>query len=324
APVLVEPRDELGEGEDRVLAQPARHGAGMAGLPLAHDALVADVAADAGDDRRRPFARHHHRALLDVQLEEGGDVALVDEGGALPHLRDVDADTGERLREAARTVALPQVEVLRVQRAEQDGGADVGLAEPGRFLAAQADDAHRPRRRDPLTLHAREHHQPGEHAGRSVQVAPAGHGIEVRADEDVGARRLVGQRDDEVVAGIARGDEPLARGEPLHHAHGRRLALGKGLAGDADPVEAELAQLREDLDGERLPVTLVAYRMSERFHSRASASSGAALPSTTAPTSALTSAMPRRAQKAASPSMISIIAMGPTTAVGPTRPARAP
>ena len=70
----VEMGDQFGGGEHRVVAQPARHRAGMSGFADAFDDAVADVAADAGDDPDRQFARNQHRALLDVQLDPGGQL----------------------------------------------------------------------------------------------------------------------------------------------------------------------------------------------------------------------------------------------------------
>ena len=55
--MLVEMGDQLGTGEHRVVPQPARHGAGMAGLADTFDHAMADIAADAGDDADRQIAR---------------------------------------------------------------------------------------------------------------------------------------------------------------------------------------------------------------------------------------------------------------------------
>src|SRR5690606_36030132 len=91
-PMLVHARDQLGGGEDGVAAQPARYGAGMAGLAEALNGAVADIAANAGDDGDRPAAVDQYRSLLDMGLEEEPDPARIDERFACRHQVDRDAD----------------------------------------------------------------------------------------------------------------------------------------------------------------------------------------------------------------------------------------
>ena len=73
--MLVEAHQQFGHGQHRVVAQPARHRARVCRLAAAHDAAMADVAANACDQPDRLLARDQHRALLDVQLHPAGEPA---------------------------------------------------------------------------------------------------------------------------------------------------------------------------------------------------------------------------------------------------------
>jgi hypothetical protein len=91
------------------------------------------------------LARHHDRPLLDVQLEKGADGARLDERLAGRDPLHVGAGLFHVFGERAAAVAVPALEVAPGELAEQRIRAEIGLAEPGAFLAAQPEHRQRPR-----------------------------------------------------------------------------------------------------------------------------------------------------------------------------------
>ena len=196
--------DQFGGGEHRVVAQPARHGAGMAGLADAFDGAMAQIAANAGDHRHRQVARHQHRALLDMQFEPGGD-AWRDRAGARP------ARCASR-RRRRRAIASPSVaaaadlrhrQVVGRQFAEQRRGADIGPAEPGAFLAAQGVELDGPRRREPsrAAAPAPAARRPPRPRRRNCRPAAPNRGASRRRGTAAPDRALAGH--DQIGGGIA-------------------------------------------------------------------------------------------------------------------------
>ena len=138
APMAVEMGDEFGRREHRIMPQPARHRAGMAGLADAFDDAVADVAADARDDADRQIARHQHRALLDVQFEPRGECFRVEPAARPFSTRSTSTPTSRMHSPSVRSasVAFAARSVGR-QFAEQRARSHIGLAEAGALFAAQ-------------------------------------------------------------------------------------------------------------------------------------------------------------------------------------------
>ena len=187
APVPVEMRDQLGGGEHRVVAQPARHRAGMPGLADALDHAVADIAANAGDDADRQFARDQHRALLDVQFDPGGE-PLRHRAAARPLPRD----RRRRRRRACIPSSVSPVSVLGaarsagVRRPNSAREPDIGLAEARAFLAAQPVELDGAARLEAVAGKAAQDRKAGDHAGRAVEIAALRHRIEMRAAGEEG------------------------------------------------------------------------------------------------------------------------------------------
>ena len=147
SPVPVEMGDQLGGGEHGIAAQPARHGAGMPGFADTFDHAMANIAANAGHDPDRQVARHQHRALLDVQFQPGRDAARRRAVARPCAMRSTSAPTLRMQSINGRPVtACGAARSSARQPAEQRARPDIGLAEPGAFLAAQAVELQGPAR----------------------------------------------------------------------------------------------------------------------------------------------------------------------------------
>ena len=118
----------------------------MSGLAEAVDGVVADVAANAGNDGQRQFARDHHRALLDMQFEKGAHAPRVEQRLLAADGVEVGAGAEHAVGECFAGIALDERQVVGVEQAEEGARTDVGLAEPGAFFAAEGDDLQRQRR----------------------------------------------------------------------------------------------------------------------------------------------------------------------------------
>ena len=111
-------------GEEGVVAQVHRGAARVAGLAGERDRVALD--AEAADHGRRGLAHLlQPRALLDVQLEVGGDVRQL----GLAHRVEVDAVLGERVRQRD---ALRVLEVANRVGVERAGGGARSRAVSGR------------------------------------------------------------------------------------------------------------------------------------------------------------------------------------------------
>ena len=114
-------------GEERVVAQVHRRAAGVAGLAGERDRVALD--AEAADHRRGGLARLlQARALLDVQLEVGGDVRQL----GLAHRVEVDVVLLQRVRERDALVVLELAHRVGVERAGGGGRAEQACARSAR------------------------------------------------------------------------------------------------------------------------------------------------------------------------------------------------
>ena len=177
--------DHLGGGRQRIAAKAHRHRAGVAGEP-AHRDDQADGAVDGRDGRARVALVVEHRPLLDVQLQIGGDVALLARAAAIGI--GVAAGRGERIAHAD-ALAVAGVEDGGLQRADQRaGGEKVGRKAHALLLAERH---HLDGVVEPLAAagHVADRGDGGQHAEIAVVLAGIDHGVDVRAEHDRGARR---------------------------------------------------------------------------------------------------------------------------------------
>ena len=109
-------RPKRAGGEERVVAQVHRRAARVAGLAGERDRVALD--AEAADHRRGGLARLlQPRALLDVQLEVGGDLRQL----GLAHRVEVDAVLLQRVGERDALVVLEAADRVGVERARRGG-----------------------------------------------------------------------------------------------------------------------------------------------------------------------------------------------------------
>ena len=200
--------DDPRGGGERVRAQAHRHGAGVPAAPAERD-LDADHAGDRRDDPERHAVLGEHRPLLDVRLDEAR--------GARPQpaapRQLPEPERRERLAEAD-SVGVPQVGLVRLERAADRTAAEDPAAEARALLEPEGDDRERPRaaaaRADRLGRVER-----GEHAERPVEAAAVERRVEVRSAPHLGQRRVgAGGTAVEVARGV-RGDlEPRVAHPP--------------------------------------------------------------------------------------------------------------
>ena len=135
----------------------------MAGLAGEGDRVALD--AEAADHGRGGLARLlQARALLDVQLEVGGDVGQL----GLAHRVEVDVVLLQRVRERDALVVLEVADRVGVERARGGGRAEQAAAEARALLVGPVDQLQRDRRR--LALVAAQHLERGA-AGRGSRRA---------------------------------------------------------------------------------------------------------------------------------------------------------
>ena len=105
-------------GNESVVAQRHRRGAGMIGLALKYDLDPPDT-DDRGNDADIERPRFEHDALLDVQLEKSADIVAL---GPI-ELIGIAADAPQRI--AQRLAAgLGEIEHLAIERAGHAAAAD--------------------------------------------------------------------------------------------------------------------------------------------------------------------------------------------------------
>src|SRR3569623_1345548 len=231
---------ELGRGEERVLAQVDRRGAGVRGLTDELEAVALD-AHRAEHDADRLLQLLEHRPLLDVELEIRDRLLRLEVLRRRLELIEIDPVLGERIWQL-HARAIDEVSELstRIECTGGRRGAPQRPPEPCAFFIGPVDEVDRQLR---LAMLAQDL-EPGEPAEAALEPAAAGHGIEVAADHEA-LRRLAADGRPQISRRIALGrDAALAelRGEPLAGLAPRRSprgALGAALVG---------GQLRELLE----------------------------------------------------------------------------
>jgi hypothetical protein len=96
----------------------------MRGLALADDAPVPEIAEDSRDDAERHAARFEHRPLLDVNLEECGDLAWVEQRVAPSNRGNVGADICQMRTKRTTGVDARLLKISLREEAEQRPCAD--------------------------------------------------------------------------------------------------------------------------------------------------------------------------------------------------------
>src|SRR5581483_10868174 len=321
--------DQLGCGEHRVPAQPARHRARVAGFAEAlHDA-VPHIAADAGDDADRQLARGEHRPLLDMQLDPGGQPRAVNERLAARDALDIGTDRAHAGRERLTRIRTVHLEIGGGEAAEQRARAHIGFAETRALLAAQSEELDRTARLETLAREAAQDGEAGNDARTAVEITALRHGIEMRAAGDprqVGLR--AGQGDDQIGAGVALDRKAAGARFAFDEIECARFAWSVARAGDADAVASQLGETLEQGLGERLILGAgeragrVGALHDPGLTQARSASSASSM--TTPPIRSDTRGISRCRQKVRSPSMIWIIAAGCRKVAVPTCTAAAP
>ena len=209
-------RPKRAGGQERVVAQVHRRRARVAGLAGERDRVALD--AEAADHGRGGLARLlQPRALLDVQLEIGGDVGQL----GLAHRVEVDVVLLQRVRERDALVVLEVADRVGVERARRGGGAEQAAPEARALLVGPVDQLQRDRGR--LALVRAQHLDRGQQAEAAVEPAAVRHGVDVRADDDdllalAGDRRPQVPGDVALDRGVGLGElaeQPLARRAPV-------------------------------------------------------------------------------------------------------------
>ena len=117
--------------------------------------LMTNVAADAGNDARAGILlTRESRSLLDMEFEEGGDPARVDDGLSRCERLRVEPAGGDAFAERFARRAVLERKVGFLEASHHAERADIGLPEEGAFLAAHHQNAVVAKRRDALAAHA--------------------------------------------------------------------------------------------------------------------------------------------------------------------------
>ena len=150
----------------------------MAGLAGERDRVALD--AEAADHRRGGLARLlQARALLDVQLEVGGDVGQL----GLAHRVEVDVVLLQRVRERDALVVLEVADRVGVERARRRRMSRAG-ERPKRAPSSSAQSISFSVTAGVSPLCARRTSSAAQHAEAAVEPAAVRHGVDVRADDD--------------------------------------------------------------------------------------------------------------------------------------------
>ena len=124
----------IGRGDQRVLAQRHRRGAGVVGGALKHD-LDAPDADDRGDDADIERLGFQYDALFDVQFEEGAHVRTLRLGQPIR----IAADLAQRIAQGF-AAGIGQVEHRRIESSGHTAAADAGQTIFARLLGEKIDD----------------------------------------------------------------------------------------------------------------------------------------------------------------------------------------
>ena len=150
----------------------------------------AQTAADARDETDRKLLCLEHRALLDMQLDEGGDVLPFQVALTAEDRRRVAAGLGQMLAQGPAIVRTAHVKRLGVEPAEGRMRADIGAVEPGGLLGPDGHDGDVAPGPDAEPAEAGKSREPRHHPGSAVEIAALGHGIHMRADDEAWQRAI--------------------------------------------------------------------------------------------------------------------------------------
>ena len=158
---------------------------------------------------------------------------------------DIGAAARHGFAQHACAIAVRAFQCGGGQLAQQGQRAEVGLAVPGAFLAAQCQNAQW-RSLFVAAAQLKQHQHAGDNACQSVEVAALRHGIGMRANDDVGFRPgLLWQAQPQVAGSIPFMTQAQVFGPVLKYAQRGRLAFAIAFTGDAQAVTGGFANLRE-------------------------------------------------------------------------------
>ena len=230
--------DEARGAQKRVFAQPHGRGAGV-GVLAGDGDLVPAHALHALDDADHAVFGFEDRALLDVQLEQGGE--LVRAGFLFAAI----ADAPELVAEGFAVAVGAGVGVVGGEHAGEHAGGEHGRGEARAFLVGPVDDLDGCVGLVAGAMQGAQRFERGKDAERAVELAAGRLGVEVRAHGDRGQGGVFGavlaRPAREHVADLVdrdRAAERLAlRLEPVAHLAveiGQREAADAALWGGAD------------------------------------------------------------------------------------------
>ena len=195
----------LSGGEEGVAAHRNRRRPGVRGLAdepqnVALDAVSADHRAGGSPHR------FEHGPLLNVELEVGAWVALLERAAGLGHAVEVDAVLGQGVHEPHALAIDEATHAVGHETAAGTRRPEQAARETRPLLVGEVDDGQRDRRRCALVAAQRLHAR--KHAERTVEPAAVGHRVEVAADDD-GVWTRARQRDPVVSGGVGFRAQPL-------------------------------------------------------------------------------------------------------------------
>ncbi len=176
--VLGHEPDHRGRGHCGIAAAVHRRGAGMVGAAIEQNLDPGD-AGDRLDHADGDLVLLQDDALLDMQLEKGGDVASgggVQFGDGAAHAFD---GRGQTLAPGCRIIQM-----RGCQPAGHGAAADAGEAEVARLLGQEIDQLDGVAMGLAAFLQHAQHLQPGQHAGDAVEASAVRDGVGVRAQHD--------------------------------------------------------------------------------------------------------------------------------------------
>ena len=254
-------RAEVGHPAEGVAAHVHRRRAGVVGLALQRHGPVEDAGDRLGhaDVVSGPL---QHRALLDMQLQEAGDVGEVPGRPRRRLRRGVEAGLGQRLAQRPAGVVAGAGDPLRphlpADRLAAEHAAEAPLLVGGRdhldgAAGGNAGVLHRPHR-----LQRRQHPQ------RAVEGPAVGHRVEMRADEHRGPLPRLPPPED-----VPDRVHPRREARGLHPLH-QPAPPGHVLRREGDPVDPRPAgDAAEVVD--RLDVGAQAGEVDARPHAASTA-----------------------------------------------------
>ena len=217
-------------GVERVVAVADRGGAGVVGLAGDGD-LVPGDALDLGDRADRVALLLEHRALLDVELDEGGrHLAGAGRGAGV-------ADGLELVAEAGAVDGDDVEGLLHRHAADVDEAAEHVGGEAAALLVGEEGDGDAVLGLDVVVDERLDDLEPGEHAEVAVVDAAGAHGVDVGAGHHRRARATAGAGGHHVADGVD-GD---VEAEVAHPGDDEVAAVAVGL-GEGQPAAAAVAR----------------------------------------------------------------------------------